>query len=132
MALPYYESSPGTRVKQDLSNWNGSHYTLNRDGVGFCDGFTQGRCFETLGNQRCWHDPSLAHQCNICLKAGHGGDACRDNPANAQVLAVNGGGRGGKGKGWGKIKQKAQWQKAQGKKGGKGGTGGKGKQQWAQ
>ena len=121
LALPYYDT-PGTRSKQDLSQWSGTRYTLNRDGVGFCDGFTHGRCFDTLGNQRCWHDPSLAHQCNICLKAGHGGAACRDNPANVQAIVTKGGGRGNKGKGWGNVKKK-------GKQGGKGWKSGKGKNQ---
>ena len=89
LALPYYDSDAGSRYpapKQDLSERNGHCYTKTRDGSEICLNYTQGRRMQSVGNNRCFHNPSLAHQCSICLKCGHTGAARWLNPVNMKKM----------------------------------------------
>ena len=85
LALPYHDSdgcSKWPAAKEYLSEHNGHCYVKTRDGSSFCDVYSKGRCSQTTGGNKCWHDNSLAHQCCFCLRAGHTGAACWNNPAN--------------------------------------------------
>ena len=110
LALPYYEADVqggGAAYHTDLSQHDGTRYTLNKGGKKFCGGYQDGTCCDSTGDNFCWYDHALAHQCSLCLKTGHGESTCRL--------------RKGKGGGGGKAKGKAA------KGGGKGKVKGKGK-----
>ena len=121
LALLYYADSDtaaaGTNEKQDLSKWDPAKqlYVLNKQGKDFCPGFGTGRCTDTGPNNTCSHHKHLAHQCQFCLRTGHGYQRCRFNLKTHEEEKPN------KGKG---AKEKAlPWKakKAGGKNKGKGG-----------
>ena len=80
---------------------NGVH-TRNRSDKELCQGFDEGTCTQTQGENLCSHTTSRVHQCHFCLQASHGGHACSvgvaQNLAAKQIKrrAQKGRGKGGK------------------------------------
>ena len=109
--------SPGT-YGTDLSQRNGHCYTLTRQGLAPCEGFNAGTCFRTGKGNRCVTNPAEVHQCNLCLRTGHGAKTCglakkggkgAGRGGGLQGTYQNNGGKGGKNKG--KNKGAKPWQK---------------------
>ena len=117
----------GHAARQDFSEHDGQRYTKNRGGYRICPWFQAGNCPMGTGpGNACLYDSSCVHQCDRCLRTGHGsGRGCPKGKGAGKP--AGGGGKpsgGGKG-GWGQ--QKAG-------NGGKSGKGGKahkgGKKGW--
>ena len=97
-----------TQEYMDLSQHNGHCYTLTRQGLAPCQGYNAGTCTRTGRGNRCGVNQDEVHQCNLCLRTGHGASTCFLNK------------KGGKGSGKGADTQKSYKGKGAGKNKGKG------------
>ena len=116
LALAYHED-PGHHDAGndniDRSQHDGVKWVLNKKGFKPCDGFNAGTCTDTTHDNFCWHNSSEVHQCNKCLKTGHGAHQCGKGKGKGGGKKGGKGGKNpgqqGKGKGKGKRKGGGKW-----------------------
>ena len=58
----------------DNSEHDGSKWVKAKSGLRLCPWFQRGQCGATAAGNRCPYDDSMVHQCEKCLRTGHGGD----------------------------------------------------------
>ena len=101
------QHNPGKRYRHQqvgpTKDANG-HYITNKNGETLCPWFGRGHCDPATGSSRCPHDPSLSHQCYICLQNSHPGSEHGKGKGKGAKKGGKGKGakKGGKGKGGGK------------------------------
>ena len=107
--IPFVPKPPGAeqRLQQqgqvtDQSVWDGTKYLKNRAGVDLCKGYQTGRCNRINSYNKCSHDGTSAHQCEICLMVGHGSNEPNKCPKQRGTVGGKGAGRG-RGKGGGRY-----------------------------
>ena len=86
----------GGSQNKDVWDDRQGRYVMTKNGKP-CDGYQCGTCTSTCDGLHCSYDPGSTHQCNRCLRAGHGAQQCWKRQAQA-----GGGKTGDKGKGGGK------------------------------
>ena len=100
---PSDNPTPRKQQKTRSHSVSNGKFTHNRSGVPLCNGFNAGTCNETSNGIKCNKNPSLVHQCNLCLSIDHNGSTCtKAAPPSSHKTFGPRGGDGGKGKGKGK------------------------------
>ena len=112
LAAPGYEAplpEPDPKIQRgndDLSVHDGTKWIKNRGGLELCPWHNAGQCERNAPGNKCPYDQNKTHQCDKCLKTGHGAWNC--DPKRSQIKGAGppgrapGGGGGGRARGGGK------------------------------